>query len=274
MGHGESYLSRFSRLVRAHGAVQAAKLSGSVAASRAKVRLANKLLPARVACPCCGWRGRRFDDYIQVGHRADNAACPRCAAHSRHRSLFLWATREFKLAEKCGRALVFAPEKASARLWADATRLNVCRVDLKAGRGVDLLADIRALPFASDSVDLIWCHHVLEHVEDDRAAIRELGRVLRPATGELIVSVPMGAGAATDEYGFPDPSLSGHWRLYGSDFADRLAEGGLSVSPVDFKVSAEERRLYALTLKPCYVCRKAEAPLGGRTTAGDDFPAK
>lgn len=260
MLHRKSYVSRFFKRVRAHGAIPATKLLCSVAVSRAKVRLANKLLPARVACPCCGWRGRRFNDYIQVGHRVDNAACPQCASYSRHRSLFLWASREFKLGDKSGVALVFAPEKASARLWSDAPRLNVCRVDLEAGRDVDLLADMRALPIASDSVDLIWCHHVLEHVGDDRAAIKELSRVLRPATGELIVSVPMGAGATTDEYGFPDPALSGHWRLYGFDFVDRLAEGGLSVSPIDFKVSDEERRLYAIELKPCYVCRKVVAP--------------
>ena len=179
---------------------------------------------------------------------------------SRHRSLFLWASREFNLTAKSGVALVFAPEKATASLWSEAQRLTVCRVDLEADRGVDLLAEIRALPIASDSIDLIWCHHVLEHVENDRAAIRELGRVLRPGTGELIVSVPMGAGTVTEEYGFPDPSLSGHWRLYGFDFVDRLAEGGLSVIPIDAKVSAEERRLRAIEPKPCYLCRKAETP--------------
>ncbi|HEX5704042.1 MAG TPA: class I SAM-dependent methyltransferase [Pyrinomonadaceae bacterium] len=258
MAHRKSYVSRFFQQVQIHGPIAATKLFARVAVSRAKVVLANKLLPARVACPCCGWRGRRFNDYIQVGHRVNNATCPQCASHSRHRSLFLWASRQFNLAEKSGRALVFAPEKATATLWSEAPCLSVWRVDLEAGRGVDLLVEIRALPFASDSIDLIWCHHVLEHVENDLAAIRELGRVLRPGTGELIVSVPMGAGAATEEYGFPDPSLSGHWRLYGFDFVDRLAEGGLSVSPIDSKVSAEERRLYAIEPKPCYVCRKAE----------------
>jgi SAM-dependent methyltransferase len=273
MGRGKRYVDRFFKLARVHGAIRATTLLGRIAVSRAKVRLANKLLPARVACPCCGWRGRRFNDYIQIGHRVDNAACPQCSSYSRHRHLFLWASREFRLGDRSGLALVFAPEKASDRLWSDAPRINVCRVDLEAGRDVDLLADIRALPFATGSVDLIWCHHVLEHVEDDRAAIRELGRVLRPATGELIVSVPMGAGAATDEYGFPDPALSGHWRLYGFDFVERLAEGGLLVSPIDFKVSAEERRLYAIEPKPCYVCRKSEGgllthPLGKKKRNG------
>ena len=252
-------VGRFLRQVKIHGAVAAAKLFGMVAVSRTKVKLANILLPAKVACPCCGWQGRRFNDYIEVGYRIINATCPRCASHSRHRFLFLWASRELKIEGKSGLALVFAPERALAPLWSNAPRLKVCRVDVEVTRGVDLLVDIQALPLTSNSVDLIWCHHVLEHVENDRAAIKELRRVLRPATGELVVSVPMGAGAVTDEYGFAAPTLSGHWRLYGDDFMGRLAEGGLSARPLDFDVSAEERRRYVIEPKRTYICRKVDA---------------
>ena len=74
---------------------------------------------------------------------------------------------------------------------------------------MDLLANLENLPIASDSMDLIWCHHVLEHVEHDGQAIGELQRVLR-AAGELVVSVPMELGTVTHEYGFADPNMSGH----------------------------------------------------------------
>ena len=249
-------LGWFRQQVKEHGVVAATRLLGRVAASRATVNLANKSLPANLSCPCCGWEGRRFYDYIEVGYTVPNAACPRCDSHARHRALFLWATQEFKLADRSGLALVFAPERALAPLWAEARRLKVCRVDVEGARGVDLIADIQSLPVASDSVDLIWCHHVLEHVEHDRAAIKELSRVLRPRTGELIVSVPMEPGTTTDEYGAPDPLLSDHWRMYGDDFEERLAEGGLSVEALDVDLSAADRRRYAIEPERFYLCRK------------------
>ena len=62
----------------------------------------------------------------------------------------------------------------------------------------------------------------MEHIQNDRAAIKELYRVLRPITGELIVSVPMTTGVLTQEYGYANNRESGHWRKYGDDFAARL----------------------------------------------------
>jgi SAM-dependent methyltransferase len=45
------------------------------------------------------------------------------------------------------------------------------------------------LPFADNSFDLILSHEVLEHVQDDRAALREMIRTLRPG-GRLLLFVP------------------------------------------------------------------------------------
>ena len=57
------------------------------------------------------------------------------------------------------------------------------------GRAFLLAGDALRLPFRAASFDLVLCCEVLEHVEDDRRAARELGRVLRPG-GLLVVSVP------------------------------------------------------------------------------------
>ena len=40
--------------------------------------------------------------------------------------------------------------------------------------------DITAMHYAAESCDYFLCFHVLEHVPDDIAAIREIFRVLRP----------------------------------------------------------------------------------------------
>lgn len=246
--------------IKEFGMVDATSLLWRVAWSRTNVRLANKLLPEKIECPCCGWRGRRFHDYMEAGFTVPKSVCPQCDSHARHRLLFLWLRQEYQLQDKSGVALVFAPEKALAPVWEIASSLRIYKIDLEAARNPDLRADMRRLPIAADSVDLIWCHHVLEHIEDDRAAMRELFRVLRPTTGQLIVSVPMEPGTKTREYGFANNREAGHWRMYGDDFADRLTESGFnSVQLVDYNPSSTDRAQYVINPEHFYICAKREA---------------
>jgi SAM-dependent methyltransferase len=239
-----------------YGLGLAAGLIGRVAWSRARSELSNRLLPATLECPCCGWKGRRFLDYIEVGYASPNTLCPQCDSHPRHRAFYLWLQRSYHLGEREGLALIFAPEQALAKLWQEAVELKKVRIDIAAARNVDLLANAESLPIASDSIDLIWCHHVLEHVEFDRRAIGELHRVLRPKIGELIVSVPMELGTETHEYGFADPYQSRHWRMYGDDVADRLAEQGLQVETLTHEFMAQDLRRYGIVSERFYICRK------------------
>lgn len=111
------------------------------------------------------------------------------------------------------------------------------RIDLDPAadrRAVDVQASLTELPFAAESFDVVICYHVLEHVPDDAAGMRELARVLRPG-GVALVQVPWRANAVTDE----DPSASAeervrrfgqadHVRWYGTDFDDRLRAAGLT----------------------------------------------
>jgi SAM-dependent methyltransferase len=196
-------------------------------------------------------------DYIETGYRVPNAACPNCDSHSRHRALYLWLKHEFKLEEKRGRALVFAPERALAPLWKSAQDLRVIKTDIEASRGVDILSDLTRLPFANESVELIWCHHVLEQVEDDRAAMRELKRVLLVAGGELLVSVGLTGREDTQEFGAANKSLSGNRRLYGSDFRARLEEVGFLVTPLTYNLSAQEAKRYAVYPETFFHCTRA-----------------
>jgi SAM-dependent methyltransferase len=59
------------------------------------------------------------------------------------------------------------------------------------------------LPFPCESFDLILSHEVLEHVQDDRAAVGEMVRALRPG-GRLVVFVP--------NRGYPFETHGIYWR--------------------------------------------------------------
>lgn len=153
-------------------------------------------------------------------------------------------------------AVVFAPERAFDSVWQRTKNLRVFRVDYEKTRDVDAQVDLQQLALTSDAVDLVWCHQVLEHIEDDLAAMRELNRILRPGTGELVVSVPMANNPDTIEYGFPDPKESGHWRVYGDDFVTRLEASGFEVKKVDFVVPEKEAATFGTSAEPFYLCRK------------------
>lgn len=250
-------LSWYRNQAKTHGALAATRLLSRVVWARGRTTIINKVLPKSVQCPCCGWEGGQFYDYLEVGFIHRKVECPQCNSHARHRTLYTWLQREFRLQEKEGTALVFAPEKALDSVWQQASHLRAHKVDIKATRGVNVLADLQRLPFASDSVDLIWCHHVLQLIEDDRAAIRELYRVLRPPTGEVVLSVALAPGTTTEEYGSMNEEVMNFWRMYGDDFVERLAEAGFHVQTINYKPSPEERRRYGIDSEDnLFICVK------------------
>ena len=240
--------------IREHGVVAATRVMYRVAVSRFIVGFSNRFLPSRVECPCCGWSGSRFQDYIEVGYRVRGATCPRCDSHPRHRLLHLWLNATSFLKERRGFAFVFAAEPALEHVWKSAA-LYVCHVDLASDRGTDLIADIQTLPIRSSTANLIWCHHVLEHIERDDAALREFARILKPE-GVVILSVPQDMKAITTrEYGAPDPMESGHWRAYGRDFPYRCVEAGLSVEEITWRPTPAEVSRHGAEYEPIFIGR-------------------
>jgi len=101
---------------------------------------------------------------------------------------------------------------------------------------VDFCLDLRYIALPNDSVDVVILSHVLEHVDDDMRALRELNRILGPG-GSLFVQVPLSGAKETIEdklenaaarlasYGKTD-----HVRLYGEDLVARLIAVGFSVT--------------------------------------------
>ncbi len=62
-------------------------------------------------------------------------------------------------------------------------------VDLELGKDVDIVADLHAMPFDSNSIDEVHSRHTLEHVDDPHQCLRELYRIIKPS-GVIKIIVP------------------------------------------------------------------------------------
>ncbi|HEX3698269.1 MAG TPA: methyltransferase domain-containing protein [Polyangia bacterium] len=186
------------------------------------------------ACPTCerSFRTWRKDPLI--------GACPYCGSDPRHRFLWLYLSQQWKAGSKSVDLLHFAPEWClRSRFQRDPRVARYVTAD-QGAPGVDFHVDITATTFEDGCFGAIVCSHVLEHVPDDRKAMRELLRVLRPG-GVAYIQVPLsGEMAHTDE----DPAVTDpkererrfgqfdHLRVYGRDVTDRLREAGFEVTEV------------------------------------------
>jgi SAM-dependent methyltransferase len=190
-----------------------------------------------VECPLCGGRFDRFkDDWNRPG-----ALCWRCGSHERHRAQWLLFERRPELLASARSLLHFSPEWCLRRRLAALPGLRYVTSDLDPAQDVDLRLDVTALDLPDGAFDAVICSHVLEHVRDDRAAMRELRRVTA-AGGCALVMVPL---ALDRERTHEDPGITApsdrereflqadHVRLYAPDIADRLRDAGFAVELVD-----------------------------------------
>lgn len=98
------------------------------------------------------------------------------------------------------------------------------------GSGTALVGNALELPFPDGSFDRVIAAEVLEHIPQDRGAISELARVLRPG-GTMAVTVPrwwpeLVTWAISDDY---HNKPGGHIRIYrGSVLVERMEAAGLA----------------------------------------------
>lgn len=221
-------------------------------------------------CPLCGCRRRKFLPYGYVTQR-ENALCPNCLALERHRTLWLWLLRESDIgrgAMALPRLLHVAPEVALkrkfSRIYAKQPA-DYVTADLESPLA-DLHFDIQHIPLEDESFDVVICNHIMEHVEDDRLAMREILRIMRKGGWGVILSpVDLQRDKTFEDDTITDEAertrIFGqydHRRIYGRDYAERLREAGFEVYECDYAnlIPAKEKQLYALTDEPLYIVRK------------------
>lgn len=216
-------------------------------------------------CPICTRPSRRFRSFGDPRRR--DALCGWCSSLERHRLLWLYLDRRTSFFRgPFHRILHVAPESClEPRFRAHFGRSYVTTA--YGHQRADVLMDVTKIAFADGTFDFICCSHVLEHIVDDFAAMREFRRVLKPG-GLGVFLVPVGQRDATAE----DPAITSpserrrlygqrdHVRLYGADFPQRLTDSGFSVERVSPSEVSTPEEAATMGLGPAagdiYACRR------------------
>jgi SAM-dependent methyltransferase len=207
------------------------------------------------SCNCCGKSFRKFKPKGTALATRDNAECPYCGSLERVRNLLFYVQNETGLLTDRLRLLHFAPEWALLPVFKKAENLDYVTADINPNLA-DNKVDIMNIPFPDESFDCIICAHVLGHVPDEKKAIKELFRVLKPDGVALVLTLIRPDRPETFETGdadtpekrlryYSEPDLL---RLHGADFDQRLKQGGFHVEVIDYpsRLGDGTRKKYAL----------------------------
>ena len=209
----------------------------------------------KVECTVCGSTFKKFLPYGRLKSRS-NALCPKCLALERHRLIWLYLKRKTDFFTKEATMLHVAPELCFIDRFESLENLEYITADIESPLA-KVKMDIHHIPFEDESIDIIFCNHVLEHVDDDIRALSEIRRVLKPG-GWAILQVPFFYPLPETTYedkSITDPKerekafgQDDHVRMYGKDYSNRLASVGFKVKEEKLieELSKEEIERYAL----------------------------
>jgi len=241
-------------------------------------REAKKHVGTRYECPFCGFHS---DDlaplgidspvarkYKTVGMGVRFGMCWKCRAKDKEKLLYLYLKDVAKIFDGHPmRILHMAPENIIAKRILPLKNIDyVCGDYFSKGYMYPPYVqnmNVLDLPFSDENFDMVICNHVLEHIDDDRRAMRELCRVLKKG-GIALLQVPM---SNILDKTIEDPTIKtpqdrleffgqvDHVRLYGLDYKDRLEECGFRVTL--FKFPIETIKKYGLDAEEnLYLCYK------------------
>jgi SAM-dependent methyltransferase len=210
-----------------------------------------------VTCPVC--KGE-FKSYVggETGH------CPGCETRDRCRLMWLFLRDQRpELLGDSKAILQIAPDPGLERLFRNMQGIRYLSGDLHEPEALVRL-DLTALDLPDMCFDLVICIHVLAHISNDRKAMREIHRVLRPG-GIALIMTPL---AIDRDETYEDPCIIGpdardkaygEWdfvRIYGRDLEERLKEANFNVEqlcPAD-NLSDDQRRVHGVWNDRIFFC--------------------
>lgn len=217
----------------------------------------------KVECTVCGSKFNKFLPYGRLNPR-ENALCPSCLALERHRLMYLYLKEKTIFFTAPLKVLHVAPEYCFIDRFEKLPNIEYITADIESPLA-KVKMDIEKIQFPDESFDVIFCNHVLEHVEHFDVATSELYRVLKKG-GWAIMQSPQDMSMATTH---EDPTItdprereriflqSDHLRLFGKDYGKQLAKAGFKVTEDDFVMKEPNAKRYALPMEEIvYFCEK------------------
>lgn len=175
-------------------------------------------------CPICG--GRRYGPgpLSRMARNGVPPCCTSCGSLERHR--ILRSIYDALPDDMIGGSTVLQFSRDQA---APLERFGDVETSIFGGQNA---LDIMAIDRPSDRYDWVIANHVIEHVEDDIRALKEMLRVAKPQGIVQITAPTPSTRLATADWGFADPQAYMHWRGYGSDLPYRLGPATAGASGV------------------------------------------
>jgi SAM-dependent methyltransferase len=201
-----------------------------------------------VQCPICEKSYRQFLPYGRINPRP-NALCPNCLSLERHRLIWLYLKEQTNFFSKKLDVLHIAPEPCFMKRFEKQHGEKYITADIESPLA-KVKMDIHQIPFPDNHFDAVLCNHVLEHVADDIKAMSEIHRVLKPG-GWAIMQVPF--FSPIPETTYEDASITNprdrekafgqddHVRMFGKDYAQRIARAGLKPEENEFAKTQPDR---------------------------------
>jgi len=207
-----------------------------------------------------------------IGSDVENFSCPRCGAHDRERHLLMYFDRAgmWKKIEGAN-VLHFAPERILAARISSARPARYVKADLFPAAAGVTREDITRLSFGDCTFGVVIANHVLEHVADDGAAMKEIFRVLEPG-GLAVLQTPYSdklthtfedEGIRDEEARLQAFGQEDHVRLYGRDLFSRLRSAGFVSKVLDHDAALKDygESLYGVNRREPFICM--ERPTAG-----------